>query len=107
MSHGDCAVFVVVIERWKRKVGGGWIVGFGCGWWLVVEKWWKTKVVRVWIVFFFLLPVAVVCGCGWWGNGGSGCYCCVVMVWFFFFPLLLRFLDLEFVGVVAIEVVGY
>ena len=105
VSHGDCAVFVVVIERWKRKVGGGWIVGFGCGWWLVVEKWWKTKVVRVWIVFFFLLPVAVVCGCGWWGNGGNGCCCCVVMVWFglvffFFFPLLLRFLDLEFVAVV-------
>ena len=33
----------------------------------------------------------------------------VVMVWFFFFfffPLLLRFLDLEFVGVVAIDVVA-
>ena len=52
-----------------------------------------------------LLTAVVICGCGWWGNGGSGCYCCVVMVWFFFFLLLLRFLDLEFVGVVAIEVV--
>ena len=55
-------------------------------------------------VFFFLLPIAVVCGCGWSGNGGSGCCCCVVMavamVWFFFFPLLLRFL--EFAGVVAV-----
>ena len=41
MSHGDCAMFVVVVERWKRKVGGGWIVGvffFGCSWWLSVEK---------------------------------------------------------------------
>ena len=28
MSHGDCAMFVVVVERWNRKVGGGWIVGF-------------------------------------------------------------------------------
>ena len=51
MSHGDCAVFVVVIERWKRKVGGGWIVGFFfffffcCGWWLPIEKWQKRKVV--------------------------------------------------------------
>ena len=53
MSHGDCAVFVVVVERWKRKVGGGWIVGF-----------------------------------------------------FFFFRLLWRFLELEFVGVVAVDVVA-
>ena len=28
VSHGDCVVFVVVVERWKRKVGGGWIEGF-------------------------------------------------------------------------------
>ena len=58
------------------------------------------------LCFFYLLPTAVVCGCGWWGNSGSGCCCCVVMVWFFFFffPLLLRFLDLEFVGVVAVDV---
>ena len=86
MSHGDCAVFVVVIERWKRKVGGGWIVAFFffCwGWWLPVEKWQKRKVVGAWIVFFFLLPIAVVYGCGWWGNGGSGC--CDGLV-FFFFP---------------------
>ena len=79
MSHGDYAVFVVAVERWKRKVGGGWIV-----------------------VFFFLLPIAVVYGCGWWGNGGSGC--CDGLV-FFFFPLLLRFLDLEFVGVVVVDVI--
>ena len=51
------------------------------------------------LCFFFLLPIAVVCGCGWWGNGGSGC--CDGLV-FFFFPLLLRFLDLEFVGVVGV-----
>ena len=59
-------------------------------------------------VFFFLLPIAVVCGCGWSGNGGSGCCCCVVMAWFFFFffPFLLRFLNLEFVGVVVVDVVG-
>ena len=31
----------------------------------------------------------------------------VVMVWFFFFfPLLLRFLNLEFVGVVVVDVVA-
>ena len=32
----------------------------------------------------------------------------IVMVWFFFFfsPLLLRFLNLEFVGVVAVDVVA-
>ena len=56
-----------------------------------------------------LLTAVVICGCGWWGNGGSGCCCCVVMavvmVWFFFFPLLLRFLDLEFVGGVVVDVV--
>ena len=28
MSHSDCVVFVVVVERWKSQVGGGWIVGF-------------------------------------------------------------------------------
>ena len=28
MSHGDFAIFVVAVERWKRKVGGGWIVVF-------------------------------------------------------------------------------
>ena len=72
---------------------------FGWGWWLSVEKWRKRKVVGAWIVFFFLLPIAVVYGCGWWGNGGSGC--CDGLV-FFFFPLLLRFLDLEFVGVVGV-----
>ena len=67
MSHGDCVVFVVVVERWKRKVGGGWIEGFFffyCGWWLPVEKWQKRKVVGAWIVFFFffffLLPEFVV-----------------------------------------------
>ena len=45
MSHGDCAVFVVVIERWKRKVGGGWIVG---------------------VFFFFLAGVG-----GWWLRSGG------------------------------------
>ena len=28
VSHSDCVVFVVVVERWKSQVGGGWIVGF-------------------------------------------------------------------------------
>ena len=87
MSHDDCVVFVAMVESWKRKVGGGYIVGFFFffgGWWLQVEKWWKSKVVRAWIVFFFFLDV-VVCGYGWWGNigGGGGDYCyCVVMDWF-------------------------
>ena len=29
-------MFVVVVERWKRKVGGGWIVGVFFWLWLVV-----------------------------------------------------------------------
>ena len=54
MSHDDCVVFVVVVERWKRKVGGGWIVGlFVCFvffffslccsnlWLWLVGQWWK------------------------------------------------------------------
>ena len=66
MSHSDCVVFVVVVERWKSQVGGGWIVGFifvlfvcfvfcvcicvcvcvcMCVWWLPVEKWRKRKAV--------------------------------------------------------------
>ena len=28
MSHDDYVVFVAVVESWKRKVGGGYIVGF-------------------------------------------------------------------------------
>ena len=38
-------------------------------------------------------------------DGGATVEVAVVMVWFFFFfffPLLLRFLDLEFVGVVGV-----
>ena len=38
-------------------------------------------------------------------DGGATVEVAVVLVWFFFFfffPLLLRFLDLEFVGVVGV-----
>ena len=28
MSHSDCVVFVVVVDRRKRKVDGGWTVCF-------------------------------------------------------------------------------
>ena len=40
VSHGDYAVFVVAVERWKRKVGGGWIVAYFFFWLgLVVAGW--------------------------------------------------------------------
>ena len=69
---------LVVVGLWR-------IFFFGWGWWLSVEKWRKKKVVGAWIVFFFLLPIAVVCGCGWWGNGGSGCCDGLVLFFFIFF----------------------
>ena len=52
MSHSDCVVFVVVVERWKSQVGGGWIVGF-------------IFVLFVCFVFCVCLCVCVcVCVCG-------------------------------------------
>ena len=69
---GDCAVFVVMVERWKRKVGGGWIVGFFffvVGWWLLIEKWWKRKVVGAWIVFFFSSSSSYCRSLGLWMVG--------------------------------------
>ena len=79
MSHGDCAVFVVVVERWKRKVGGGWIVGFffffsvvgGCR----LRSGGRGRLLWPGLCFFFPCA-AVVCGCGWRGNGGGGRCCC-------------------------------
>ena len=89
VSHGDCAVFVVAVERWKRKVGGGWIVVFffffaGVGGYRL-RSGGRGRLLGLGLCFFFffLLPPTIVCGCGWWGNGGSGC--CDGLVFFFFF----------------------
>ena len=45
MSHSDCVMFVVVVDRWKRKVGGGWTVCFLA------------------FVLFLFSSAVVVCGC--------------------------------------------
>ena len=66
MSHGDCAVFVVMVERWERKVGGGWIVGF-----------------------FFFFFFAVVGGCRLRSGGKGRLLGPGLCVFFFFFFFLL------------------
>ena len=60
ISHSDYAMFVVVVERWKRKFGGGWIVGFFFFFfflvWLVVADSEVAKEEGCWgldCVFFF------------------------------------------------------
>ena len=81
---------------------------FGWGWWLPVEKWRKRKVVGAWIMFFF--SSSCCCSLWLWMVGQRWKWLlllccdgfCDGLVFFFFFPLLLRFLDLEFVGVVGV-----
>ena len=47
VSHSDCAVFVFVVGGCRLRSGGRWrLLGPG-------------------LCFFFLLPIAIVCGCGW------------------------------------------
>ena len=107
MSHGDCAMFVVVVERWNRKVGGGWIVGFFFFFWLFavvggcrLRSGGRRRLLGarlcaracVCVCFFSPLPWFLVVACGLWGNDSSGyCYCVVmvfVMVVYYYFDEL-------------------
>ena len=91
--------------RGRLVVAGLWGVFFSYGWWLPVKKWRKRKVVRssycchnlwLWMVGQRWKWLLLLC-C-------DGC-CDGLVFFFFFFPLLLRFLDLEFVGGVVVDVV--
>ena len=105
---------VLYLWLWLRGGKGRLVVAnmsffLCCDWWLLpVEKWQKRKVVWAWIMLFFS---SSYCRSLWlWMVGQQWKWllllCCDGLVFFFFFyPLLLRFLDLEFVAVVAVDVV--